>query len=53
MSVLIESCKISHDWKDKKYLGLDLDWYYSHRKVHLEILPYVTDALTRFRHNNP
>ena len=35
------------------YLGLDLDWYYSHRKLHLSIMPYVIDALTRSQHNNP
>ena len=35
------------------YLGLDLDWYYSHRKLHFSIMPYVIDALTRSQHNNP
>ena len=53
VSVLREYYKISHDWKGKRYLGINLDWYYSHRKVHLSILSYVTDALTRFQHNNP
>ena len=52
MLVLRESHKISHDWKGKKYLGVDIYWGYSHRKVHLSMLVYVTDALTRFRHNN-
>ena len=37
----------------KNYLGLDLDWYYRHRKVNLSMLSYVTDALTRFQHSNP
>ena len=53
VSVLRESYKISHNWEGKKYLGLDLDWGYSHHKVHLSMMSYVTDALTRFRHNNP
>ena len=53
MSVLRESYKISHDWKGRKYSGLDLYWDYIHRKVHLSMLSYVTYTLTRFRHNNP
>ena len=53
MSVFREHYKISHDWKGKRYLGMDIDWYYGHRKVHLPMLSYVTDALTRFRHDNP
>ena len=53
MSVLRESYKISNDWKGKKYLGLYLDWEYIHRKLHLSMMSYVTDSLTRFRHNNP
>ena len=32
---------------------MDFDWDYGQRKVHLLMLLYVTDALTRFRHNNP
>ena len=34
-------------------MGLDIDWYYGHRKVQLSMLAYVIDVLTRFRHNNP
>ena len=53
MTVLIENYKISHYWRGKRYLGMDLNWDYGHRKVHLSILAYATDALTRFRHANP
>ena len=53
MSVLREHYKISHDWKGKRYLGMDLDWDYVHRKVHLSMMLYVIDALTKFRHDNP
>ena len=52
VSVLREYYKISHDWKGKKYLGIDLDWYYSHRKVHLSMMSCVIDSLTIFQHNN-
>ena len=53
ISFLRDYYKISQDWKGKKYLVLDLDWGYSHRKVHLSMLSYVTDALTRFLHDKP
>ena len=53
ISVLRKCYKIYHDWKDKKYLGLDLDWDYIHRKVHLSRMSYVTDTLTILQHNNP
>ena len=53
ISVLREHYKISHYWKVKIYLGLYLDWKYGHLKVHLSMLSYVTDALTRFLHDKP
>ena len=53
MSVLGDHYEISHNWKGKRYLGIYLDWDYGHRKVHLSMLLYVTDTLTRFRQQNP
>ena len=53
MIVLREHYKISHDWKGKRYLGMDIYWYYDHRKVNLLMMSYVTDALTIFQHDNP
>ena len=53
ISVLKSSYKISADWKGKSYLGLDLDWDYEKREVHLSILSYVIDALRRFNHAIP
>ena len=41
MVVLEEHYTISHDWKGKLYLGIDLDWDYARREVHLSILLYV------------
>ena len=32
---------------------MDINWDYNNRKVHLSKLAYVTDTLTRFRHNQP
>ena len=38
MTVLRDHCKISSDWKGKRYLGMDLDWDYENCKVHLSML---------------
>ena len=46
MAVLREHYKISHGWKGKSYLGLDLHLDYDNHKVQLSILAYVTNALT-------
>ena len=32
---------------------MDIDWDYTNRKIHLSMLSYVQDALTRFRHAWP
>ena len=53
MVVLIKSNKILSDWEGKIYLGLDLDWYYEKRGVHLSILTYVNDAIKRFNQKKP
>ena len=53
MAVLKENYSISHDWEGKRYLGLDLDWDYEKREVHLSMLQYVVDALKRFHHEAP
>ena len=29
---------------------MDIDWEYTNRELHLSMLSYVQDALTRFRH---
>ena len=52
MIVLRENYKISHDWNGKRYLGLDIDWDYDNRKVHLLMLGYMAEALTIFRHKH-
>ena len=53
MAVLQKHYTISHDWTGKRYLGIDLDWDYEHRKVHLSMLLYVKEALIRFNHAMP
>ena len=53
MAVLEEHYKISHYWKGKRYLGIDLDWYYARHKLHLSMLLYVKYSLIRFNHAMP
>ena len=53
MTVFREHNKKSHDWRGQRYLRLDIDWDYDHRKLHLLMLPYIIDALPRFLHANP
>ena len=50
MAALSKSYKISREWEEKCYLGLDLDWDYNMQEVHLSMLAYVIDALDRFSH---
>ena len=50
MGVLREFYTIGHDWSDKDYLGIDIDWDYAARLVHLSMLEYVKDAIIRFDH---
>ena len=53
MTSLEQNYTISHDWKGKRYLGIDLDWDYNERKVHLSMMKYVKEALIRFNHAVP
>ena len=53
MVVLIKSYNISSDWEGKQYLGLDLDWNYEKREVHLSMLTYVDDTLKHFNNKKP
>ena len=41
------------DWKGNKYGGIDLDFDYEKRKVHLSMLGYVPKACKRFQHMMP
>ena len=53
MAILKEHYTISHDWRGSRYLGMDIDWHYERREVHLSMLLYVQDALTCFHHIRP
>ena len=53
MTVLSSQYTISSYWTGSRYLGIDPDWEYEKREVHLSMLSYVQDALTRFHHSHP
>ena len=53
MAVLQKHYTISTDVKGQRYLGIDLDWDYDNRTVHLSMLSYVPQALKRFNHPPP
>ena len=50
ISILEEHYTISQDYNGARYFGMDIDWEYTNRELHLSMLSYVQDALTRFRH---
>ena len=46
-NVLNEHYKCAVDWDGKKYLGMDIDWDYDGRKVHVSMLDYIPEVLAR------
>ena len=44
---------ITVDRKAKKYIGINLKWYYSNHKVELSMPEYVKHALHKFQHLLP
>ena len=53
MNTLKQEWKISQDWEGKRYLGLDLDWDYAQRRVHISMLEYNTNNLKWLHHIAP
>ena len=41
MAILQEQYTISHDWSSSRYLGMDIDWDYARREVHLSMSRYL------------
>ena len=52
MAVLQDHCKISSDWKGKRYLGMHPDWDFDISKVHFSMIGYGAEDLTRFCHKH-
>jgi hypothetical protein len=53
LQVLNMHYKCSQHWDSKKYLGMDINWDYKKRKVHVLMLEYVPKALMQFQHKAP
>ena len=53
MVILKEDYAISHEWEGSRYLGMNLDWDYDNRKVHLSMLNYVGEAIKPFHRPHP
>jgi hypothetical protein len=52
-SILNEHYKCSQDWNGARYLGMNIDWDYINKNVHVSMLDYVPEALVRFQHPQP
>ena len=48
-----EHYEISEDWTGSKYIGINFDWDYDNRRVHLSMPGYIDKALKRFGHDQP
>ncbi len=53
LQVLNMHYKCLQDWDSKKYLGMDIDWDYDQKKVHVLMLEYVPKVLMQFHHKAP
>lgn len=53
IGILRDHYTISIDRKGSRYIGIDFDWDYENREVHLSMLGYVKKALKRFNHAVP
>jgi hypothetical protein len=45
-TILNEHYKCSQDWGRQRYLGMNINWVYNDKKVHVSMLEYVPEALT-------
>jgi hypothetical protein len=52
-SILSKHYKWSHDWDGQQYLGMNINWDYTGRAVHVSMLDYLPKALTGFQHTPP
>ncbi len=53
LKVLTQHYTCSQDWDGKRYVGMNIDWDYVNRKVHVSMLDYVPEALLQFKHRAP
>ena len=53
VSILSKHYKCSQDWAGQRYLGMTIDWDYTGQAVHVSMLDYIPETLTRFQHPTP
>jgi hypothetical protein len=51
--ILNKYCKCSINLEETRYLGMNMDWDYDGRRVHVSMLNYVSEALMPFQHQAP
>ncbi len=49
-SVIEQDYTVMADWTGNQYIGINLDWDYKQRRVHLSMPNYVKKALKLFQH---
>jgi hypothetical protein len=52
-TILNEHYKCLQDWDRQHYLGMNIPWDCNDKKVHVSMLEYVSETLTRFQHAAP
>lgn len=53
LNIIKKHYTLTEDWSGSKYIGLQLDWDYTGRKVHVSMPGYVEKALAKFQHPAP
>ena len=53
LNVLQKNYQVTVDWKGERYCGINLEWDYEKRQVHLSIPGYIKKTLLQFNHEAP
>jgi len=53
VNILKADYKITEDWEGEKYIGIDLEWDYTKRQVHLHMPDYIRKALEELGYTLP
>ena len=52
-ATLEQNYKATNDWTGNRYIGINLDWDYKRKQVHLSMPRYVAKALKQLQHSKP
>jgi hypothetical protein len=53
INILKEEYEIAEEWSGNKYIGINFNWDYANRRVHLSMSGYINKALQCFGHECP